>query len=132
MDGAPADLNDERRILGDGATVEIIEYSTWEALARLQAAGLLKLSGAGEVLHRSVSLDRAAEPAQHTVQLRNWQPANEWLNQAERKLRMASLLADGGFLEEAAPSLAEAAWLGVRSVAIKADPALEPDGSMGR
>jgi hypothetical protein len=40
---------------------------------------------------------------------------------------MATLLADGGFLEEAAPSLAEAAWLGVRSLAITADPALEPE-----
>jgi hypothetical protein len=127
MDGTLADLDHERRLLGDGAAVEIIEYSTWEALARLQAAGLLKLSGAGEELHRSVSLDRAAEPAPNAGQLRNRMAANEWLNRAERKLRMASLLADGGFLEEAAPSLAEAAWLGVRSVAISADPALEPE-----
>jgi hypothetical protein len=127
MDGTPADLDHELRLMGDAATVEIIEYSTWEAIARLQAAGLLKMSGAGEVLHRSVSLDRAAEPAQNAIQLRNRQAANEWLSQAERKLRMASLLADGGFLEEAAPCLAEAAWLGVRSLAITADPALEPE-----
>jgi len=127
MDATPADLDDERRLLGDAANVEIIEHSTWVALARLQAAGLLKLSGAGEALHRSASLGRAAEPAQIAGQLRNRQAANEWLTQAERKLRMASLLADGGFLEEAAPPLAEAAWLGVRSLAITADPALEPD-----
>jgi hypothetical protein len=127
MDGTPADLDHERRLLGDGATVEIIGHSTWEALGRLQAAGLLKLSGAGEELHRSVFLDREAEPAQNANQLRNRQAANEWLSKAERKLRVASLLADSGFLEEAAPSLAEAAWLGVRSLAITADPALEPE-----
>jgi hypothetical protein len=127
MDGTPADLDHERRLLGDATTVEIIEYSTWEAMARLQAAGLLKLSGTGEALHRSASLDRAAEPVPNAGRLRNLQAANEWLNQAERKLRMASLLADGGFLEEAAPSLAEAAWLGARSLAITADPALEPE-----
>jgi hypothetical protein len=127
MDGMPADLDHERRLLRDAATVEIIEHSNWEALARLQAAGLLKMSGAGEALHRSASLDQVAEPAQNAGQLRNRQAANEWLNQAERKLRMASLLVDGGFLEEAAPCLAEAAWLGVRSLAITADPALEPE-----
>jgi hypothetical protein len=123
MDGAPADLDEERRVLGDEASVEIIDPATWQALARLQAAGLVKLNDAGEVLHRAMQ----DQPETNTHQLRNRQAANAWLGQAERKLRMASLLADGGFLEEAAPSLADAAWLGIRSLAITADPELEPE-----
>jgi hypothetical protein len=127
IDGTAADLNRERQILGEAGGVEFVERSAWEVIGRLQAAGLLRLNDSGEALHRSVSLERTVEPATNTNQLRNRQAADEWLNQAERKLRMASLLADGGFLDEAAPSLAEAAWLAVRGLAIIADSALEPD-----
>jgi hypothetical protein len=47
------------------------------------------------------------------------------LDQAERKLRMAALLADGGFTAEAFPAVGDAACMALRGLAIVADPGLD-------
>jgi superfamily II DNA or RNA helicase len=120
MDG---DVRAERERLGETSGVEFIERAAWDAICRLQAAGILKMGDAGEALHSAAPVP----PEVDVNRLRNRRAASEWLGQAERRLRMAHLLADGGFVGEAAAPLAEAAWLAVRSVAIVADTALEPD-----
>jgi len=123
MEGTDTELQMERNRLGDGSGVEIIGRSMWEAMCRLQAAGLMKLE-AGEPLYTAPA---AAQPEPDAKLNRNRQAADGWLKQAERRLHMANLLADGGFVGEAVPPLAEAAWLAVRSVAIVSDTRLEPD-----
>jgi superfamily II DNA or RNA helicase len=132
VDGATAASTDERQRLAEAAaqagiaSVEIIERSAWETIRRLAGAGIIRLSEAAEVLHRSAALDEPAEPADRAGRLRNRQMALDWLNRAERKLRMATLLVDGGFAEEALPPLGDVASLALRSLAITGDPGLEP------
>jgi hypothetical protein len=121
MDGTDAEIAAERDRLGDAAGVEFISRSAWEAMCRLQSAQLLKLE-AGESLHPAA----ASRTEPDAKQMRNRRAADDWLKQAERRLRTANLLADGGFAGEAVPPLAEAAWLAIRSVAIAADVGLEP------
>jgi hypothetical protein len=82
---------------GDGATpaVELVDRTTWLAMRRLAAGGLLKLAdGPIRVLHRAPEFvpDAEADPTAR---------AGELCRQAERSLRMAKLLAEGGFAEEA-------------------------------
>jgi superfamily II DNA or RNA helicase len=131
MEGLPAELNVERGRLteaaerADIASIEVVERSAWETIRRLAGAGIVRLTEAGEVLHRSSALDEA-EPEDRAGRIRNRQVALDWLNQAERKLRMANLLADGGFAEEALPPLCEVASLAIRGIAIAVDPGLEP------
>jgi superfamily II DNA or RNA helicase len=131
MEGAPAELNDERRRLIEAAeqagiaSVEIVERSAWEVIRRLAGAGIVRLTEAGEILHRSSALDEA-EPEDRAGRIRNRQVALDWLNHAERKLRMANLLADGGFAEEALAPLGGVASFAIRAIAIAVDPNLEP------
>jgi hypothetical protein len=133
MDGDPAALAEARERLAEAAeqagagSVEIIDRATWETIRRLAGAGILRLSEPAETLHRSPALDSAQEPADQAGWLRNRPVALDWLNQAERKLRMATLLADGGFADEAMPPLRDVAALALRSLAIAIDPSLEPD-----
>jgi len=132
MDGATFASEDERQRVTEAAeqagiaSVEIIERSAWETIRRLVGAGIIRLSEAAEVLHRSSVLDEPAEPADRAGRIRNRQMALDWLNRAERKLRMATLLVDGGFAEEALPPLGDVASLALRSLAIGVDPGLEP------
>jgi len=132
LEGAPAELTEARQRLADTAeqagipSIEIVERSAWETIRRLAGAGLVRLAEAGDVLHRSSALDQAPEPADQTKRIRNRRVALDWLNQADRKLRMATLLADGGFAEEALPPLGEVAFLAIRGLALIADSDLEP------
>ena len=107
------------------ASIEVVERSAWETIRRLAGAGIVRLTEAGDVLHRSSALDEA-EPEDRAGRIRNRQVALDWLNQAKRKLRMANLLADGDFAEEALPPLCEVASLAIRGIAIAVDPGLEP------
>jgi superfamily II DNA or RNA helicase len=132
MEGASIASNDERQRLVEAAeqagiaAIEIIERSAWETIRRLAGAGIIRLSEAGELLHRSPTLDQPPEPEDRTRRMRNRQAALDWLGQADRKLRMATLLADGGFAEEALPPLGEVASLALRGLAIIVDPELDP------
>jgi hypothetical protein len=92
-----------RRQDAPGLPVEVLDRATWLTLRRLAQAGMVELSGRSRrVLHVAPDL---AEPdaADHCTP-----QADAWREEAERAIRMASVLAAGGFPEEAAPLLAKA------------------------
>jgi hypothetical protein len=97
-----------RREAGGGETelrLEVLDRGTFEAIQRLAAAGVLQLApGAREALYRSPALAETG-PSERDRRLAQ---AREAYDQAERKLRMAALLAGGGFAAEALPALTEA------------------------
>jgi superfamily II DNA or RNA helicase len=87
-----------------GLAVEVIDRATWLTMRRLQGSGILALvEGPARVLHREqgfADIEQAGGgPAAR---------AGELAGQAQRTLRMAQVLAAGGFPEEAAPLLAKA------------------------
>src|SRR5882724_11688391 len=104
-----------RRENGDAAPrIEVVDRAAFEAIGRLVAAGLIAFVGEPQSLHRSPALlagrgDRLRERAR------------DLLAQARRKLRMATLLAEGGFDPEARPPLLEAIALAVGAGAALAD-----------
>jgi superfamily II DNA or RNA helicase len=89
-----------------GPVVEVIDPATWITLRRLQASGMIQFTdGAPRVLHRAAALaDTEEEDAANALKARLAALRAE----AERALRMAGVLADGGFPEEARPLLGKA------------------------
>jgi superfamily II DNA or RNA helicase len=88
---------------GGGPAVEVIDRATWLVMRRLQSSGMLQLvEGPVRVLHRAPQLEADAPLGDPTAR------SGELLGQAERALRMARVLATGGFPEEALPLLAKA------------------------
>lgn len=121
LDGDSAALADERERLSgrDGAgslPVEVIDRASWQAMQRLVAAGLVQLADGARVLHKSAGLagDDVArpDPAARVADL---------LRQADRSARMASVLAAGGFAEEAVPLLTKALALGAGAALARRD-----------
>ena len=116
----------------EGLAVEVMDRATHEAIERLTASGLLHAGGENaRDLVRSPSLPPPAE----AVTRQRMAKCAEWLGGAERKLRMALLLAQGGFAEEAMPALnacldlannARAAMNGETEVVADADDATPP------
>jgi superfamily II DNA or RNA helicase len=94
--------------------LEVIDRATLEVIERLVQAGVLQLAPGARLLHRSPALDRSRE-AEDAERARRLARARELFEQAERKLRMAAVLASGGFPVEALPALREGVVLGVRS-----------------
>jgi superfamily II DNA or RNA helicase len=94
--------------------LEVIDRATLEAIERLVQSGVLQLAPGARLLHRSPTLDRPQE-AEDAERTRRTARARELFEQAERKLRMATVLASGGFPIEAFPALREGVDLGVRS-----------------
>jgi hypothetical protein len=89
---------------GAGLAVELIDRATWAAMRRLQASGVLALvETPGRVLHRAPGF---AEPQQ--LPGGPAARAEELRVAAERTLRMARVLASGGFPEETPPLIAKA------------------------
>lgn len=132
LDGSPATVAAERkRIVEDavpaGVAVETIDRQTWELLQRLAAAGVIQFTGSSETLHRSKLVDGdATEMAETADRARRRALAADWLAQAERKQRMAGLLADGGFATEALAPLGDAAALALRALAVAVDRNFDP------
>jgi len=121
LDAPPAELDRERRRLGEatGAAVEVLDRSAFAAICRLEAAGVLRFIGeAAQELYLSPSLDDGA-----TVRLAQ---ARRMVAEGERKLRMAALLAGGGFEPEAVNPAREALKLALRALVI-----LTGDGDPG-
>ena len=88
--------------------VDMIDRPTWLAMRRLAASGMITLAeGQSRVLHQSPELAAAADPS-FDPQAR----AAELRGEAERSLRMARVLAAGGFPEEALPLIAKAISIG--------------------
>ena len=96
----------KRLAAGDGNApkVEVVDRATWAAMQRLQASGVLQLvEGPVRVLHRAPSLAEADVSVE-----RKAAEAAALHGRAERAVRMARVLALGGFPEEAPALLAKA------------------------
>ena len=92
--------------------VEVIDRETHDTMLRLQAAGLVKFaSDSVDVLFQSSRPDPREEEAK-----RRKAEARSLLDSAERKFRMATLLAGGGFEEEANAQAEAIATLAIRSL----------------
>jgi superfamily II DNA or RNA helicase len=118
-DAAAARQDIERRVakIGERDTappvVEVLDRGTWATVQRLVAAGDLSFTAAqSRDIHRSPRLDDAGTDEQE----RRLRRARELFGQADRKSRMAALLATGGFGNEALAPLAEAGGLALRAV----------------
>jgi superfamily II DNA or RNA helicase len=116
LDLDPAGLAAEtERLAAAGSAalaIELIDRATWAAMRRLQSSGILQLvEGQARVLYRAPGFadieDRAGGPAPDDDR-GSATRATELRGQAERTLRMARLLATGGFPEEAQPLIAKA------------------------
>lgn len=90
---------------GEPSGLEVIERATYEAIERMAAAGLVQLGATDRrTLYRSPRFTdrRAVEEQQRLLR------ARRSFDRAERKGRMARVLAEGGFPVEALPALTEA------------------------
>jgi superfamily II DNA or RNA helicase len=82
--------------------VEIIDRPTWLAMRRLETSGMLSLTdGAIRVLHRAAEFSAGAAAGHQAAR------ASDLQKEAERSLRMAKVLAAGGFAEEAPALIAK-------------------------
>ena len=90
-DADAAVVEQQRQAAADGPRVEVIDRRSYETMQRLAGAGALPSSGQGQELFRS---DRLAASAAEQRRQRLARSA-EVLGAAERKLRMALLLAEG-------------------------------------
>ncbi|HEX4179575.1 MAG TPA: DEAD/DEAH box helicase [Caulobacteraceae bacterium] len=87
-----------------GVQAEVVDRATWLTLRRLVSSGIMKVAGESpRVLHTAAEFADANPPADaHAHQ------AVEWRGEAERMVRMAGVLAAGGFPEEVPPLLMKA------------------------
>jgi hypothetical protein len=83
--------------------VEAIDRGTWLAMRRLAASGLVQFRHESRVLHRAASFNEDAIAAAAVPDVRG----ADLMAEAERALRMAKVLAAGGFPEEAPALLAK-------------------------
>jgi superfamily II DNA or RNA helicase len=97
-DADAAAAEQKRRATTDGPRVEVLDRRTFETIGRLGA-----FLTPSQELHRSPRL-AAPDAGSHRLGLAR---GAEVLGGAERKLRMALLLAEGGFAAEAVPALDE-------------------------
>ena len=85
----------------DGPRIEVLDRRSYETIQRLTSPALCRQRRPAQELHRSPRLAvAAAEPDRQRLA-----KGAEFLGNAERKLRMALLLAEGGFAAEAMPAL---------------------------
>jgi SNF2-related domain/Helicase conserved C-terminal domain len=86
----------------DSVAVDVVDRTTWLAMQRFAASGLLQFTHESQLLHRSATLveQAAAMPAPD-------QRSGQLTAEAQRTLRMAKVLACGGFPEEAPALLAK-------------------------
>jgi hypothetical protein len=116
-------VEQQRLATADGPRVEVIDRRSYETMQRLAGAGVLPSSGQGQELLRS---DRLAAPAAEQGRQRLARGA-EVLGVAERKLRIALLLAEGGFAAEAMPALDECLALAANARSLMAGDAKADD-----
>jgi hypothetical protein len=110
-------------------TVEIVDLHAWRAMGRLAAAGLLQFTDGGRELYRSPVLPMESlateSPTAGAPERRGAQAVAE----ADRALRMAKTLAEGGFPEEAPALLAKS--LHTMASALMAARGETPAGAQG-
>ena len=104
LEDADAEMVEQQRLTAaDEPRLEVIDRRSYETIRRLADVGVLPSLGQGQELFRSDRLvaPEAERRRQHLAR------SAEVLGSAERKLRMALLLAEGGFAAEAMPALDE-------------------------
>jgi len=107
--------------------LELFDRATFGAIERLVEAGVLQFSATGaSLLHRSAAL--GADPEELERQRRRAR-SRELCEQAERKGKMAALLAGGGFALEALAPLREAIETGLHALALATGGGEEPADS---
>src|SRR4029077_14789362 len=99
---AEAKSHEARREVGPAG--EVIDRPAWLAMRRLAASGMIMLAeSSSRVLHQSLDFAAAADPSydpeKRSIALRS---------EGERSLRLAHVLAAGGFPEEALPLISKA------------------------
>jgi superfamily II DNA or RNA helicase len=92
--------------------LELLERSAYEALERLVESGVLSFPAEGRRLFHSAP---APGPERDPQRERRLAAARATFAQAERKIRMAIVLAGGGFPVEALPALREGVELGLQA-----------------
>ncbi|HEX3552387.1 MAG TPA: DEAD/DEAH box helicase [Thermoanaerobaculia bacterium] len=98
------------------AALELIDRSAFAAIERLIELGVLRFAAEDRrLLHRSPALGSKTDVRRD----RQLAAARDLLAQSERKIRMAAVLAGGGFPVEALPALREGVDLALRSRAHK-------------
>jgi hypothetical protein len=109
LDLATDDLAQEARRLSDtqdptALAIEVVDRAAWLSLRRLAKAGLLSLTDTRRrVLHVSPELAEPGPTEDETAAR-----TRGWRAEADRSVKMAAVLAAGGFPEEAPPLLAKA------------------------
>ncbi len=95
------------------ATLELIDRPAFAAIERLIEMGVLRYAAEDRrLLHRSPAL---GSPERDAERDRRLAAARDLLAQSERKIRMAAVLAGGGFPVESLPALREGVELALRS-----------------
>jgi hypothetical protein len=86
----------------DSIAVDVVDRTTWLTMQRFAASGLLQFTHESRLLHRSAALveQRTDAPAPD-------QRCGHLIEEAQRALGMAKVLASGGFPEEAPALLAK-------------------------
>jgi hypothetical protein len=104
LDLDPATLAAESARLSatDSVAVDVVDRATWLAMQRFVSSGLLQFTHDSRLLHRSATLTEPGVDA-----LAPDQRSGELMAEAQRALRMAKVLASGGFPEEAPVLLAK-------------------------
>jgi len=112
LDGETPSLDVERqRLQTADIAVEVLDRASYEVIRRLEAAGTVHFAKGGfRELHRSPRLDDGGRAAR-------LERAGELTAAADRKLRMAALLAGGGFLAESGPPVCESMALALHALA---------------
>ncbi len=101
-DAAAAAAEQERLAGADGPRIEILDRRSCETIQRLTRAGALPAPpNPAQELHRSSRLVAAGAERDRERLAKG----ADFLGSAQRKLRMALLLAEGGFMAEAMPAL---------------------------
>jgi len=86
----------------DSIAVDVVDRATWLTMQRFAASGVLQFTHQSRLLHRSATL---IEPGPDTPAPD--QRSEHLIGEAQRALRMAKVLASGGFPEEAPALLAK-------------------------
>jgi len=102
MDGDGSAAEAARAASCDSFAVEFMDVASWRAMRRLAAAGLLQFAVEALELHHASAL-----PTDSLVAPSPAPDGAEAIEEADRALRMAKTLADGGFPEEAPALLAK-------------------------
>ena len=116
LDGETIAAEAAVRATGAAALVlDVLDRASWLAMQRLAASGMIVIAqGEARVLHQSPELAVSAAGPLPEARVRT----SELRAEAERALRMAGVLAAGGFVEEALPLLAKA--IGVAAAGVLA------------